>query len=342
MQPSKFSHRLTLSAVAMAVLLSSTAAFAKEEWKFQINVNAGDDEYRIAQNWAKDVAEKTKGEIVIEVMPTGTIVGNNETLDAVGAGIIQGQITDPGYFSGKNPAFAVYGNMVGAWSDTSTFLDYMRNGGGEAGYNKLVEPYNVHLIRAGAVGVEALISKKQINTLADLKGMKIRAPEGMVSNIFKLVGAAPVNLPTSEVYTALEKGVIDAADYTVFATNYEQGYYKYAPFAVHPGFHSMPMKDISINKTIWDGLSAEQQKVLEDSVDQFTATLISDLHKKDQEQVELATQRGDVTLTTLSPEELKKFRQIARTEWDTWRNSSPEAKDAVDSIKSYLQSKDLL
>lgn len=336
-----FSRRFSLSAVAIAVLMSSASAFAKEEWKFQINVNAGDDEYRIAQDWAKDVAEKTNGEIVIEVMPTGTIVGNNETLDAVGAGIIQGHITDPGYFSGKNPAFAVYGNMVGAWNSTDTFLDFMRNGGQE-GYNHLVEPYNVHLIRAGAVGVEALISKKRIDTLADFKGMKVRAPEGMVSNIFKLIGAAPVNLPTSEVYTALEKGVIDAADYTVFSTNYQQGYYKYAPFAVHPGFHSMPMKDISINKTIWDGLSAEQQKILEDSVDDFTATLISDLHKKDDEQVAIAKERGDVTLTSLSADDLKKFRQIARTEWDTWRSSSPEAKEAVDSIQAYLKSKDLL
>lgn len=341
MHPSKFQHRLTLSAVAMAVLMSSTAALAKEEWKFQINVNAGDDEYRIAQDWAKSVAEKTQGEIVIEVLPTGTIVGNNETLDAVGAGIIQGHITDPGYFSGKNAAFAVYGNMVGAWNDTSTFLDFMRNGG-EDGYNRLVEPYNVHLIRAGAVGVESLITKRPIEKLEDFKGIKIRAPEGMVSNIFKLVGAAPVNLPTSEVYTGLEKGVIDAADYTVFATNYQQGYHKYAPFAVYPGFHSMPMKDISINKTIWDGLSEEQQRVLEESVDSFTETLIGDLQTKDEEQVAVAKQKGDVTLTTLPDEELKKFRQIARSEWSDWRDRSPEAKEAVESIQAYLQSKDLL
>lgn len=333
--------RLGKGLAALALILSSSAVLAKEEWKFQINVNAGDDEFRIAQQWAKSVGEKTNGEILIEVMPTGTIVGNNETLDAVGAGIIQGHITDPGYFSGKNAAFAVYGNMVGAWNDTTTFLDFMRNGG-EDGYNRLVEPYNVHLIRAGAVGVESLITKRRIEKLDDFKGLKIRAPEGMVSNAFKLVGAAPVNLPTSEVYTALEKGVIDAADYTVFATNYQQGYHKYAPFAIYPGFHSMPMKDISINKAIWDGLSDEQKRILEDSVDAFTAQLIGDLQTKDEEQVAIARQKGDVTLTTLPAEELKKFRQIARAEWSSWRERSPEAKEAVDSIQAYLQSKGLL
>ncbi|MCI0919232.1 TRAP transporter substrate-binding protein DctP [Stutzerimonas stutzeri] len=339
MQPSIPRAGLVLAA---SLILTSGSVAAAQDWKFQINVNAGDDEYRIAQQWAKSVGEKTGGEINIEVLPTGTIVGNNETLDAVGAGIIQGHITDPGYFSGKNPAFAVYGNMVGAWSGPAPFLDYMRNAGGEAGYNRLVEPYNVHLIRAGAVGAESLISKRKIESLDDLKGLKVRAPEGMVSNIFKLVGAAPVNLPTSEVYTGLEKGVIDAADYTVFSTNYQQGYHKYAPFAVYPGFHSMPMKDISVNKALWDELSPEQQKILEDSVDAFTEQLVSDLQKKDEEQVALAKQKGDVTLTSLSEGELKKFRQSARDEWSRWRDRSPQAKEAVDSIQTYLQDKGML
>lgn len=329
-------------ALAASLILTSGSVAAAQEWKFQINVNAGDDEYRIAQQWAKSVGEKTGGEITIEVLPTGTIVGNNETLDAVGAGIIQGHITDPGYFSGKNPAFAVYGNMVGAWGGPAPFLDYMRNAGGEAGYNRLVESYNVHLIRAGAVGAESLISKRKIETLDDLKGLKVRAPEGMVSNVFKLAGAAPVNLPTSEVYTGLEKGVIDAADYTVFSTNYQQGYHKYAPFAVYPGFHSMPMKDISLNKALWDDLSGEQQQILEDSVDAFTEQLVNDLQKKDQEQVALAKQKGDVTLASLPEEELKKFRQSARDEWARWRERSPQAKEAVDSIQAYLQDKGML
>ncbi|ANG64758.1 C4-dicarboxylate ABC transporter substrate-binding protein [Marinobacterium aestuarii] len=331
-----------LLALMAAFALCPTAVTAAEDWKFQINVNAGDDEYRIAQEWARSVTEKTSGEINIEILPGGAIVGNSETLDAVGAGILQGHISDPGYFSGKNPAFAIYGNMVGAWSDPYQFLGYMRDAGGEARYNKLVEPYNVHLIRAGAVGAEALISKRKIEHLSDFKGLKIRAPEGMVSNIFALVGAAPVNLPGSEVFTALEKGVIDAADYTVFSTNYSQGYHRYAPFAAYPGFHSLPMKSISINKAIWDGLTQDQQTLLENSVDEFTDNLISELKQKDQEQVAKALDTGDVTITTLSDEELVQFRNAARSEWDTWRGKNADTAEAVDSIQAYLKEKGLL
>lgn len=338
----RFRPTAAITGLAAAVALStSLSAQASQLWKFQINVNAGDDQFKIAEQWAKSVAEKTDGEIEIELLPSSSIVGNNETLDAVGAGILQGHITDPSYFAGKNPAFAVYGNMVGAWSDPYQFLDYMRNYGGEDRYNALIEPYNVHLIRAGAMIPEALITKRKIETMDDFKGLKIRAPEGMVSNIFQLAGAAPVNLPTSEVYTALEKGVIDAADYTVFATNYTQGYHKYAQAAAYPGFHSMPMMGISLNKDIWESLSAEEQQILEDSVDEFVDALYNQLTEADQEQVKIAKENG-VTISTLSPEELKKFRSAAQEEWNNWREKTPAAKEAVESITAYLKQNDLL
>lgn len=341
MQASTLLKSGVIGAMTTLALSISSWAHAQQEWKFQINVNAGDEQYKIAQQWAEDVAQRSDGEITIELLPSSAIVGNNETLDAVGAGILQGHITDPSYFAGKNPAFAVYGNMVGAWSDPYQFLGYMRDAGGEDRYNALVEPYNVHLIRAGAMIPEALVSKRKITTMEDFKGLKIRAPEGMVSNIFQLAGAAPVNLPTSEVYTALEKGVIDAADYTVFATNYTQGYHRFAPYAIYPGFHSMPMMAVSLNKDIWDGLSSDDQQMLKDSIDDFVDHLYQQLTAADEAQVEIAKQNG-VKFSTLSPDELKKFRATAQSEWENWRDKSPRAKEAVDSMIQYLKDQDLL
>uniref|UniRef100_A6W1X6 TRAP dicarboxylate transporter-DctP subunit n=1 Tax=Marinomonas sp. (strain MWYL1) TaxID=400668 RepID=A6W1X6_MARMS len=335
--------RFNLMCLTASVLLScSLAAEAKESLKFQINVNAGDEQFKVAQSWAEAITQKSNGELAVELLPSSSIVNNNETLDAVGMNIIQGHITDPSYFAGKNPAFAVFGNMVGAWSDPSQFLGYMRNSGGEERYNALVEPYNVHLIRAGALSPEALVSKRKIEKLDDFKGLKIRAPEGMVSNIFKLAGAAPVTLPTSEVYTALEKGVIDAADYTVFATNYTQGYYKYAPYAAYPGFHSMPMMAISINKSVWDGLSKDNQNLLVTESDVFIEKLNQELKAADLAEVAIAKKKGDVTISTLSPEELVKFRNVAKEEWIRWREKSPEAKEAIDTITAYLKDNGLL
>ena len=97
----------------------------------------------------------------------------------------------------------------------------------------------------------------------DLKGLKMRAPEGLVQQVFAAAGASPVNLPGSEVFTSLDKGVIDAADYSVFSTNQAQGLHDVAPNPVYPGFHSMPLVEISINTAKWESLTDEQRAAIE-------------------------------------------------------------------------------
>ena len=210
---------------ALAIASVAPGAVAQEEYTLRFNHVLGPNEpfNKGFLKWAENVETMSDGRISIEILPVGAVVQANQTLQAVRAGILQGHLTDPSYFSGQNPAFGMMGNLVGAWSDPYNFLDYMNNGGGEAIYDKLAEQYGVHLIGAAATGLESLPSTRPIKSVEDLQGLKLRTPEGMVSNVFEKAGATPVNLPGSEVYTSLEKGVIDAADYTVFATNQAQG-----------------------------------------------------------------------------------------------------------------------
>ena len=77
-----------------------------------------------------------------------------------------------------------------------------------------------------------------INSVDDLKGVKIRSPEGLAAEVFKRAGASPVSLPFSEVYTALEKGVVDAADASAYVNNDASGMHKVAKHPVYPGIHS--------------------------------------------------------------------------------------------------------
>src|SRR5690606_28295155 len=118
--------------------------------------------------------------------------------------------------------------------------------------NELLEPYGLHFIGATTPGLEALVSKVPIEGVDDLKGVKIRAPEGLVQEVFAAAGASPVNLPGSEVFTSLDKGVIDAADYSVYSTNQAQGLHDVAKNPVYPGFHSLPLVEVSMNKAKWD------------------------------------------------------------------------------------------
>ncbi|MEJ8474416.1 TRAP transporter substrate-binding protein [Roseibium algae] len=323
--------------LAVAASLMGPAAHAQDyQWTFQTSAQAGDNFFPIQQEWAERVKVMTDGRIDITVVPVGTVVAHNETLDAVGAGILQGHITDPSYFSGKDPAFAMLGNLVGAWSAPQQMFNYMNYGGGKELFNELVNPYGLEFLGASATGVEAFLSTKPINGVEDLKGIKMRAPEGMVQEVFAAAGAAPVNLPGSEVYTALEKGVIDAADYTVFSTNHIQGMHKFAKYPLYPGFHSMPVIDVSMNKEIYDGLPADLKEILAVSVRDFAQDMVARLEAANLIAVAEATADPDITIINWSDEERAKFRAIAQTQWANWATRSDMAGKAYESVTAYL------
>ncbi|MGB7432436.1 MAG: TRAP transporter substrate-binding protein [Ahrensia sp.] len=322
--------------VAVSTLYASTALAQDYQWTFQTSAQAGDNFFPIQEAWAERVKELSGGRIEITVVPVGTVVAHTETLEAVGSGILQGHITDPSYFSGKDPAFAMLGNLVGAWSAPEQMFDYMEKGGGKALFNELVNPYGLQFLGASATGVEAFLSTVPINGVEDLKGIKMRAPEGMVQEVFAAAGASPVNLPGSEVYTSLEKGVIDAADYTVFSTNHAQGMHEFAVYPLYPGFHSMPVIEVSMNKDIYDGMPAELQTILNESVSVFATDMVTQLAEQDAIAVAEAQADPDITVINWSDEERAKFRGIAKSQWANWAERSEMAGKAYESVTTYL------
>ncbi|MEE3101323.1 MAG: TRAP transporter substrate-binding protein, partial [Pseudomonadota bacterium] len=298
----------TTALAASALALIAGAALAQEQtFRFQSSDPAGNPNFEMQKRFAELVAEKTGGAIAIELLPVETIVAHNETQDAIAAGILDGHITDVSYFSGKDPAFGLVANPVGAWSDPDQMRDFIYNGGGLELMRELEAPYGLQFIGPTTPGLEAFVSKVPLNGVADLKGLKLRAPEGLVQNVFAAAGAAPVNLPGSEVFTSLDKGVIDAADYTVFSTNQAQGLNKVAPHPVYPGFHSLPLVEISMNKEKWDALTPEQQAAMEAAVKEFSDYQIATIKAADQKAVDEAKAGGEITVHDWSAEERAKF-----------------------------------
>ncbi len=338
-----FKLKQLVVATSSVVLMGLSAAQAAEyDWKFQASETSGEPSFKIKQEWADKIETMTDGKVHIEVMPINSIVGPTETLQAVSSGILQGHMTDPSYFSGQNPAYGMLGNLVGAWSDPYDFLEYMKYGGGEELYNELTEPYGAHLISAATFPLESIPSSVKIDSIDDFQGLKIRAPQGMVYNIFERIGASPVNLPGSEVYTALEKGVIDAADSTVLSNNDAQGIHQFAPYPLYPGFHSMPMIAVSLNKEIWDGLPEDLQVTLKTAFDRMAYDLIARLKEQDIETLQKLKDNPDIHPIDLSPEERKKFRQAAEKEWKEWAGKNEMTQKVYDSATAFLKSRNLL
>ena len=93
--------------------LTAGAISQEYSWTFQTSETAGEPGFVNKQKWAALVNEMSGGRIEIDIQPIGAIVPHTETLSAVGSGILQGHLTDPSYFAGQNPAFALMGNLVG-------------------------------------------------------------------------------------------------------------------------------------------------------------------------------------------------------------------------------------
>ncbi|MCT7373774.1 TRAP transporter substrate-binding protein [Chelativorans salis] len=332
-----------LSVTILATTILAGASLAQEySFKFQSSDPAGNPNFELQKGWTESVREATDGKVQIELLPVGSIVEHQETQDAIAAGILDGHITDTSYFAGKDPAFGLIANPVGAWSAPQQMFDFINEGGGKELMNEIVEPYGLHFIGATTPGLEAFVSAKPLEGVDDLKGLKLRAPEGLVQQVFAAAGAAPVNLPGSEVFTSLDKGVIDAADYSVFSTNQAQGLHDVAPHPVYPGFHSMPLVEISMNKEKWDALPADIQETLEQTVREFAQHQVEVLAQKDEEAVAEAKESGEVTVHNWSDEERAKFRSIAISEWEKVASRSENAKKVYDQLTAYLKEKGLV
>lgn len=335
------SNLKTVLAAAAVIMLSGGAHAQEYSFKFQSSDPAGNPNFQLQTGWTEALAERTGGRVKVELLPVGSVVEHRETQDAIAAGILDGHITDTSYFAGKDAAFSLIANPVGAWSDPQQMFDFM-DAKGAALMNEMLAPYGLHFIGATTPGLEAFVSAVPLKGVDDLKNLKMRAPEGLVQQVFAAAGAAPVNLPGSEVFTALDKGVIEAADYTVFSTNQAQGLNKIAPHPIYPGFHSMPLVEVSINKEIWDSLPSDVQQAFEETVAEFAQSQVAALAERDREAVEQAKAGGEITVHDWSAEERAKFRKIAIGEWEKVAAKSDNAMKVYKVLTEYLTEKGLV
>lgn len=328
-------RQIGLAAVAAIAVAGAPARAAGETWTFQAATSAGDIAFKIMEEFTDRVALLTGGRLAIELHPVGAVVQYDETLEAVGAGLLDGHVTATVYFSGKDPAFALLGDLIAAYDHPNQMLMFLRYGGGNELLRELLEPYGLYFIGGANTGKEAFVSKIPIRGVADFKGVKLRAPEGMAQDIFQAMGAAPVNLPSAEVFTAVERGVVDAADWATFSMNHQLGFHNIARYPIFPGIHSMPVIEVSVNLDKWRALPPDIQAILEVAVRDFARDMIQRLELEDLDAVAAARAQG-VDVIDWPATERRKIRDLAVGIWRDWSGRSPMAARAYRAQTEFL------
>jgi TRAP-type mannitol/chloroaromatic compound transport system substrate-binding protein len=317
------------------------ASSAQFKWKMQSLWQAGSINHKVFERFCARVFEATGGRLEITPLPVGAVVAYNETLDAVGSGVLDGQQSGPGYFAGKDPGFVLLSEFPGGYETPWQMQAWFEYGGGRDLARELYAKFNVFYIGSSWHGMESIPSKRALRGVDDLKGLKIRIPEGPNQEIFKALGAAPVNIPGSEVYTSLDRGVIDATDWGTLGMNVDLGYHKIAPYQIFPGFHSLPMSDVAVNMERWKELPADIKAILEMAVRDFARDMIEQMSLADAEAARKVTAEG-VKLVTWDAAERRKFRQVAARILEGVGQRGPMARKIYDSHVAFLKQLGLL
>lgn len=340
----KANRRTFAGIAAAAAVAAATSAGAQEqptELRIQSLWQAGSINQTVFERFAENLGKASGGRLEVTPLPVGAIVAHNETLEAVGSGILEGQHTAPVYFAGRDAAFGLLGDLNAAYEDPYQMTQWIYTGGGLELARDLYEDYNLYYVGPVLWGMESIPLKKKVETLADLQGVKLRMPEGPASDLFNKVGASPVNIPGSEVYTSLERGVIDGTDWGTLAMNEDLGFHQIAKFPIYPGLHSMPVGEVAINLDTWNALPDDLKQIVELAVRSFNLDMIETLAAADMEtRQKLAG--TDVEIVEWSPEERRKLREAASEVWKDYASRSEKAGKIYDSHMDFLKKLGLL
>ena len=215
-----FGGAVVASGLALATAFVPAVSHAKSVTiRIQSVIPAKADEVHMLKEFAKDVSDLTNGEVKIEVLPAGAVVGVKETLDAVDKGLIEGGFAWTHYWSGKHPAAMLFGSPVagaGVGIDNIAFVSWFLYGGGKELYDQLWKEMGVNVkgFMLQPVGPEALgWFKEPIKSMADFRKYRFRTPPGIPGQTYKDIGVASVAMGGGDILPALQSGKIDAAEW---------------------------------------------------------------------------------------------------------------------------------
>ena len=259
---------------AAVALVAAPAASAKTTLRVQSVIPTKADEVTMLRDYADNVRALTQGEVDIEILPVGAVVGVKETLDAVDKGLIEGGFAWTHYWSGKHPAASLFGSPTagaGLGMDNIAWVSWYMFGGGKELYDRLWDEMGVNVkgLMLQPVGPEALgWFKEPINSLDDFRKYRYRAPPGIPGETYNEIGVAAVAMGGGDILPALEKGTIDAAEWCCPKPDSVFGFQKVLKHYYLQGLHQVVVNaDMYINRDVWNSISPEHQKAMEVAAD---------------------------------------------------------------------------
>ena len=264
MQRRKLLQHTGLAGILAAGVTPAVHAQAAVRWRLASSFpKALDTIFGAADVFARQVKVMSGGRFEVSVHAAGELMPAFGVVDGVQQGSIEMAHTAPYYFFGKDETFAL-GCAIPFGLNSRQMTAWMYEGNGLKLMREFYAKYNIVNFPGGNTGAQmGGWYRKEIKSLADMKGMKMRIG-GFGGKVLERIGGVPQNIPGGDIYPALEKGTIDSAEWVGPYDDLKLGFHKVAPFYYYPGWwEGGPQLDFFVNDKALNGLSAELKAIVE-------------------------------------------------------------------------------
>ncbi len=291
--------------------------------------------YDVAVHFCDSVRLASAGRLDIQPFSAGELVPAMQTFDAVSQEVAEVGHDWPGYWKGKNEAFVAFGS-VPFGLDAEGYNIWLYEKGGLDMMQELYGRFNLHVLPAGQFGQEmGLFSNKRAARMEDFAGMRVRTV-GWYMDILNNLDALVSPLPGGEIYLALERGMIDAAEFSSPAINYPLGFDNVTQYSIQPGVHQPGIQcSVLFNQKAWDTLPEDLTwivKIAAKETQLWSYNWINNLNaealRKFQEKVEIVM---------MDKETLIEFRKTTKRYIDTLKEQYPDVKKVMDSQEAFIK-----
>jgi TRAP-type mannitol/chloroaromatic compound transport system substrate-binding protein len=320
----------------MAKRVTFKPSTEKIRWKMVMPWSKGLLFYDIASHFCDSVRLASAGRLDIKPFSAGELVPAMETFDAVSQGTAQAGHDWPGYWKGKNEAFVAFAS-VPFGLDGEGYNIWLYEKGGAEMMAELYGRYNLVAMPGGQCGQEmGLFSNKKATKMADFKGMRVRTP-GWYMDIMNNLGASVSPLPGGEIYLALERGVIDAAEFSSPAINYPMGFDEITKYVIQPGVHQPGIQcALFFNKDAYDKLPDDLKWIINIAAMETQLWSYNWVNGLNAEAIRLFKKK--IEIVKMDKDTLIEFRKTTKKYLDGLKEKYPDVKKVLDSQEEFLES----
>jgi len=327
----------TAAAIAVPTVARAQQTFS---WKMTSAYPKGAPFYMDGPGSATDLARRIEamsgGRLKIQVYGAGELIPALEGFDAVRAGTVEMNHANSYFWTGKTFA-AQYFTAVPFGLNFQGMNGWLYDGGGMALWQEVYAPFGMVAFPCGNTGVQMTgWFKKEIKSVADFKGLKMRIP-GLAGKVYAALGVDVKLLPGGEIFPALERGVIDAAEFVGPFQDRRLGLHKAAKFYYTTGWHeTATVSELLINKAAWDKLPADLKAVVENA--SAACNVISEAwcQKTNAEAMEDLVKNQGVIARPLPDDVIKRLREVTAQVLAEGIAKDPVTKKVHDSYMAYM------